>query len=599
MNSSQSDSPNDLPKAVVRKNASFVASTVKLGTRMWIITALCLVAAIVITWRSRAEIGPTILVHFEQGHGIKPGDALRHLGIEVGRVEAVELGDDLQAVHVTVRLHKSAVEIAREGSRFWIVRPQVSLTRLSGLETIVGAKYLAVLPGPPDAPKAQEFVGVETPLLLSESGFEEIVIYFSQGYGLAAGDPVRYRGIVVGEVTDVRLDLELAKVAATVRLVDSASGLARAGTSFWVERPRLSVQEIRGLETLVSGRHISLHPGPPDADRQSQFQGLDMAPTGDMPEGGLEIVLYGPQLRGLQRGAPVLYRGVRVGHIVTVGLTTDATNVEARAYIHAGYRQLVRRNTIFWNESGIDFSFGVTGVEFASETLTNVATGGVALATPDPPGTQVTTGARFLLLAQPDDDVVEAQPRIPVGSQALPEGATLPQLVRASLMWREKTLGITRARERSGWILPLTGNRLLGGRNLLELPEKATDEQLTLALAGEQITIDRQALSSGNDEIVIIQSDKALKQETRTWPADRMRRPTEIEPLLLVREGATTIVPITANDLQTDKDGWLVDESVSMDDDWSGAVAVSTRDGFLIGIAHVTKGRVRIGWTGL
>ena len=60
-----------------------------------------------------------------------------------------------------------------------------------------------------------------------------------------------------------------------------------------------------------------------------------------------------------------------------------------------------------------------------------------------------------------------------------------------------------------------------------------------------------------------------------------------------------TIVPITVHDLQVDQDGWLVDESVSMDDDWSGAVAVSTGDGFVIGVARVTKGRVRIVWTGL
>ncbi len=599
MNTSQPNSPNSLPDAVIRKKTAVAAAAVKLGTRMWIVTALCLIAAIVITWRARADVGPTLLVHFDQGHGIKPGDALRHLGIEVGLVEAVELGDDLQAVNVTVRLHKSAVDLAREGSRFWIVRPQVSLTRLSGLETIVGAKYLAVLPGPKGAALKREFIGVETPLLLSESGFEEIVIYFNQGYGLVTGDPVRYRGIVVGEVTDVRLDLQLAKVAATVRLVDSASGLARAGTSFWVERPRLSVQEIRGLETLVSGRHIALHPGPPDAARQSEFQGLETAPTGDMPEGGLEIVLYGPQLRGLQRGAPVLYRGVRVGHIVTVGLTTDATNVEARAYVRPGYRQLVRRNTVFWNESGIDFSFGVTGVEFASETLTNLATGGVALATPDPPGAQVTTGARFRLLVRPSDEVVAAQPRIPVGSQALPEGTTLPQLVRASLMWQEKTLGITRNRERSGWMLPLTDNRLLGGRDLLQLPEKAISTPIKLALAGEQIVIDRQTLTRNTNDIVIVPAKSELKPEVRVWPAERMRRPTEIEPLLLVREGATTIVPITVNNLRADNDGWVVDRSVSMDDDWSGAIAVSTIDGYIIGIARVTKGRVRIGWTGL
>ena len=37
--------------------------------------------------------------------------------------------------------------LACEGSRFWIVRPQVSLSRVAGLETVVGARYIGALPG--------------------------------------------------------------------------------------------------------------------------------------------------------------------------------------------------------------------------------------------------------------------------------------------------------------------------------------------------------------------------------------------------------------------------------------------------------------------
>lgn len=250
-------SADEIPIAKVTVERSRF-SIESLSTRMWGVTAAALVVSIGLAVWSQKPAGPTITIRFEQGHGLRAGNLLQHRGIEVGTVTAVELADDEQGVAVQVELLATAKKLARVGSEFWVVRPRVSLSKVTGLDTVVGARYLEVQPGPPDSEASFEFDGLETPLSLSDSKAVEIEIRFENGNGLAIGDEVQHRGIVVGEVTSVDLNGDLTGVVVNVRLLNSASRLARIGTQFWVERPAVSAAEVRGLDTLVGGRYIAV-----------------------------------------------------------------------------------------------------------------------------------------------------------------------------------------------------------------------------------------------------------------------------------------------------------------------------------------------------
>ena len=107
-----------------------------------VLAVVLLVAVPGLTARGRA-----IVVKFPEGHGLKPGDALQLRGIRIGEVRSVELSGDIRSVEATIGLEKSADEIAVEGSKFWIARPQIGLSGVSGLGTIAGAKYVGVEPG--------------------------------------------------------------------------------------------------------------------------------------------------------------------------------------------------------------------------------------------------------------------------------------------------------------------------------------------------------------------------------------------------------------------------------------------------------------------
>ena len=228
-----------IPMATIRSTAARPSGR-SLTTRLWGVTAAALVVSIGLAVWNQKPAGPTITIRFEQGHGLRPGNSLQHRGIDVGEVTAVNLAGDGAGVAVQVELQPQAGSLARDGSQFWIVRPRVSLTRITGLDTVVGARYIGVQPGSPEAGMRLDFDGLETPLSLADAEAVEIDIRFLNGDGLSIGDEVRHRGIVVGEVTSVDLNENFSGVIVRVRLLKSAARLARSGTQFWVERPTVS-----------------------------------------------------------------------------------------------------------------------------------------------------------------------------------------------------------------------------------------------------------------------------------------------------------------------------------------------------------------------
>jgi paraquat-inducible protein B len=587
--------PEEYPAAVVCARKAPGLALLR-ESRFWWVTLICAAVAIALTAVALGGGGLRVALSFRNGHGIKPGDALRHLGIDAGRVVAVDLSPRLDGVIVQVELDARAELLARAGSIFWIERPRVSLSRVSGLDTVVGAKYIGVRPGPEGAARQLAFEGLETPPTLEEAAPLEIAIRFREGHGLAVGDPLKHRGIAVGEVADLRLDEGLDGVWARVRLLEGGRTLACAGSLFWIERPELGIGGVRGLETLVGGRHLAVLPGPAGAAALDRFEGLDRAPpVAERAEGGLEIVLESAERNGLEAGSPVTYRGIVIGHVSSVGLSSDAASVESRAYIRPEHRDLVREDSRFSSISGIEVKLGFTGLRMDLESLATVAQGGVALATPEPPGKAVTTGHRFTLLPRPDDAWRDWKPRIAVGHRTLPAGLAPPLPARVALRWKERNLvGLTRERQRDGWAVPLEGPCLVGPLDLLSPVEGAKNGETALAVGGsEHAVVPERTKAYGKLAVFTLAPGAAAPGEA--WPAARLRAPEGPEDLVLIAEPGSQGLPIAVGRLcQVADDGaaaWTLDPSLAIDPSWHGAPAFSRRDGALIGILCIDGDR--------
>lgn len=572
----------------------------KMKTRLWWLTGLCGLLALGLVVTSFQSQGTLISIHFEEGHGLKAGDTLRYRGIDVGAVQSVKIAKAHDAVDVDVLLTPGHETIAVEGSQFWIERPRLRLGQVAGLDTVLGAKYVGVIPGRPDGPRIDEFQGLETPLTIQTGDSLRIRIHFPAGEGLAVGDSVQYRGIAVGEVTHVELSELADSVTVEVRLVGAARELARAGTQFWVERPRLDLTEVRGLDTLLGGRYIAMQPSLPQrkdtaisnvadatddslalerSPQQTEFVGLAEPPPLPRRDGSLEIELDSASRLGLVRGAPITYRGLEVGRVTGVGLSNDGATVKVRVVVEPEYAGLVRDNSKWWAIGGIKVDANLRGVHVAVESLSAWIRGGIAFATPVSPGEKVVTGHRFVLEPEPQAEWLEWQPRIVTGQER--PGLALPEAVRVVASWQGSILGLYRRRTAEAWGVCLEGGIVRVPTRFLESATEASEE-LTIEVAGKSVvllpeTITRDGLTSR----VMLPPDA---QVTR-WPSDQRGEWKPDSVVLIVNPELSEPMPLDATRVTWDNDqGLVIASGLAISESLEGSPVVDSETGLLIGM---------------
>jgi paraquat-inducible protein B len=209
-----------------------------------------------------------------------------------------------------------------------------------------------------------------------------ITITFSSAEGLEAGKTkIRYKDVEVGKVTTIHLSEDLSHVTVTAEMEKTAKDLLSANTRFWVVKARVAAREISGLSTLFSGAYIGLDPGV-KGKSADQFTGLDEPPIVTTDLEGRQFVLQAERLGSLDIGSPLYFRQIEVGKVIGYKLDVERQIVMIRVFVDAPYDRLVRKNSRFWNVSGVNMSLDATGVRISTESLVSMALGGVAFDNP-------------------------------------------------------------------------------------------------------------------------------------------------------------------------------------------------------------------------
>ena len=212
-----------LPKAKIQKDGL-----------TWFFWTLPVAAALLCGWFLLHDFvfaGPTITIYFQDAQGLQEQNSmLRYRGIRVGNVTSLKLARGEQMVAVKVKLDHSAANIARQGSLFWIVRPQLRLGEVSGLQTIVSGSYIAVQPG--DGARTNVFSGIAEAPIAPVPGIT-ITLLADNLDALENQSGIFYRGMQVGEVTSFHLGENARFVVVTARIRQEYAALVRANSEFW------------------------------------------------------------------------------------------------------------------------------------------------------------------------------------------------------------------------------------------------------------------------------------------------------------------------------------------------------------------------------
>ncbi len=238
---------------------------------VWIAPVLALVIGIWLIFDELDKRGPKISITFNDGSGIEKGKTqITYRGVKVGTVETVELATDLNNVVVTAVLEKAYANIASADSIFWIVRPEIGLRGITGLDTLMSGQYIAVQPG--GGAPTLSFTGQENPPPSAQDkpGLNVIVQTNSLG-SITEGSPVYYREVQVGAVDRIRLSETAQKVLIHLHIDKPYDALVRQNTRFWNAsglNVSLGLTGIKvhseSLESLLAGGIAFATPNNPD-----------------------------------------------------------------------------------------------------------------------------------------------------------------------------------------------------------------------------------------------------------------------------------------------------------------------------------------------
>lgn len=337
--SSSSQPPNNpaIPMAVVRRQSRFSA--------VWIIP---LVAALVGAWlgyKTISEQGPSITITFKEAEGVEAGKTkIRYKNVEIGQVRSLKLAPDLSGVIVIADLVSGADRYLNDKTRFWIVHARVSAGQVSGLGTLFSGAYIGMDPVLDGTPRI-DFKGLDTPPEVTTEDPGRHFVLRADGLGsLDVGSPVFYRKVQVGSVVGHTLSEKGDAVEIRVFVRAPYHTLVQKNTRFWnaagidvaidANGVRINTESLASI--MIGGVAFetpeNLDPGgaaAPNAnfhlfDRYDDINEVLYAKKTQW------IVYFNESVRGLSVGAPVEFRGIRVGKVKDIRLKMDTKDTSVR-----------------------------------------------------------------------------------------------------------------------------------------------------------------------------------------------------------------------------------------------------------------------------
>ena len=331
--------PPSLPEPDVEAASRWLPSLV------WLIPLLAALIGGLLVAKSIVDKGPVVTVSFHSADGLEPGKTkVKYKDVDIGVVRAITLADDLSKVLVTIDMSKEAKRFTAQDTRFWVVRPRIGASGVSGLNTLLSGAYIGVDAGKSGQRKA-EFAGLENAPPVA--GDQKGKLYNLHGDSLGSvdvGSPVFYRRVQVGQVISFALDKAGSGVSMAVFINAPYDQFVGQNSRWWHASGvdvrldstgfKLNTQSLAAM--VVGGLAFESQNGqkpdavaaagatfPLAADQSSAMREPDGAPI-------TTVFYFDQSLRGLSPGATVDFRGIVLGEVRSVGVEYDSVKKSFR-----------------------------------------------------------------------------------------------------------------------------------------------------------------------------------------------------------------------------------------------------------------------------
>jgi paraquat-inducible protein B len=305
---------------------------------VWILPAIVIVAGAFVAVHEKLAEGVPIEITFHTADDLEPNKTkISYKAVEIGQVKGIHVSKDRKDVVVEARIHRDAGDYLLQDTRFWVVRPRVTGSDISGLGTLVSGAYISVDVGHSSVP-ARSFKGLEVPPIVT-SGLpgREYVLHAKDIGSLSIGSAVFYRHIAAGQVVAYSLDPSGDSVTIKVFINSPYDQFVTHDTRFW---------QASGIDMSIDSEGVKLHTESLASILQGgvAFQPIKgAAPSAQSPvdssfalysdkERAMRepdtvaqtfVMYFQGSLRGLTVGAPVDLSGINIGEVKHLSVEYD------------------------------------------------------------------------------------------------------------------------------------------------------------------------------------------------------------------------------------------------------------------------------------
>ena len=294
--------------------------------------------------KTLSERGPRATISFKTAEGIEVDKTkVKYKNVDIGVVEQIKFSDDFSNTILTIDFIQGSEKFLRRSTRFWVVKPQLSLQGASGLSTLISGSYIEIEPGP--GASQLHFTGLEKqPVVKSDEQGKKITLVTQNLGSVDTGSPIYYQGLPAGEVLGYELGNDSKSTYVHAFIKDPFDQLIRGNTNFWdvsginvsmgADGFQVQTESIRSMmfggiafdtpenleqaTTDVDNLIFTLHKSRESIQKNAYTRKIKF------------ILFFNSSIRGLSLGAPVEFKGIKVGSVLDVRLEFDRGSTSFR-----------------------------------------------------------------------------------------------------------------------------------------------------------------------------------------------------------------------------------------------------------------------------
>ncbi len=311
---------------------------------VWIIPVITLLVGAWLIVKTLSEQGPQATLRFNTADSIEVGKTkVKYKNVDIGVVEQVRFSDDFSHVILHIQFDQGTGHFLKRKTRFWVVKPQLSMRGATGLGTLISGAYIEIEPGP--GAKQTHFVGLERqPVVTADEQGKKIVLITQRLRSIDTGSPIYYKGLEAGEVLGHELANDRESIFVYAFIKAPFHQLIRGNTRFW---------NVSGVDVSVGANGVQVQT---ESIRSIIYGGIAFETAATLEQATTDIndlvftlydsyasisdteyskkikfiLFFNSSVRGLNRGAPVEFKGIKVGSVLDVRLEFDPEQTSFR-----------------------------------------------------------------------------------------------------------------------------------------------------------------------------------------------------------------------------------------------------------------------------